>query len=78
MQPEFHNACLKNLHTTTELKRVFSTSVAEDVGEGGCWGGLARAYVMGLFLALTHSIWNELDAKCKSPKGRRESEPKFL
>lgn len=49
-------------------RKVFSTSVAEEVG----WGGLTRAYVMGLFPALTHSIWNDLDMKCKNPQGREE------
>lgn len=44
-------------------RRVFSTSVAEEVGGEG---GLTRAYVMGLFPALTHSIWNDLDMKCKN------------
>lgn len=49
-------------------RRVFSTSVAEEVG----WGGLTCAYVMGLFPALTHSIWNDLDMKYKNPQGRGE------
>ncbi len=50
-------------------RRVFSTSVAEEVGGEG---GLTRAYVMGLFPALTHSIWNDLDMKCKNPQGHEE------